>query len=147
MLTGQAAAHAANSKTTLLGAYEAPAALEQTEASPTARTLANKIAQRNGTGNAVVLVVRTRRRAAHTHLQANGKQLLQPATTALLATVEQGQKNAKQLARSAVDVDGYEKMLSRLRSEVHGGTWERLADWDDHLENPEADWLTNAAVA
>ena len=67
--------------------------------------------------------------------------------TALLATVEQGQKNAKQLARSAVDVDGYEKMLPRLRSEVHGGTWERLSDWDDHLENPEADWLENAAVA
>lgn len=46
-----------------------------------------------------------------------------------------------------VQVPSYDTLVSTLTEHVHQGAWKSLADWDDHLENTQLDWLENAAIS
>lgn len=133
MILTQIDAHVKTTPHELLGVYEVPERLEQTDASGTTSAMARKLAQR--TGRPALLVVVRAPRARLT--QANNTQLLGTTSALSAALVSKGEPQSV-----PVSVPEYNGLVKRLQSDVRGGHWTALVDFDDHLENTKLDWLS-----
>ncbi|WFC99004.1 hypothetical protein MYAM1_001739 [Malassezia yamatoensis] len=118
----------------IVGVYEVPESLDSRELSSTTVLLAQKMAAKSAHPALALLV--------------DGRKLLTPNLCAITAFVaSQDNKATKLINASEISVKNYSKLVSLLDAEVNNGKWKALADWDDQLENPHLDFLTNDTLA
>ncbi|CDU26072.1 uncharacterized protein SPSC_06239 [Sporisorium scitamineum] len=132
-----ATSYASTKNLTVVGLYEAPELVAERTPSQQAGKLAEKIATLASkealllfVNNATLLDTRSHSLSAYSVPAASSK----------------GETKPKALQGSTVALQDQSK-AAELESAVRKqGAWDKLVDFDDHLEDPSLDWLQNSAI-
>ncbi|EST04733.2 hypothetical protein PSEUBRA_006016 [Kalmanozyma brasiliensis GHG001] len=128
-----ATSYASTKNLTVVGLYEAPEMVSDRSTSQQANKLAEKIASLAGR-EAVLLLVDN----------ASILSTTQPLSAYTVVAGGKGEAKPKALPASAVSL---QNAASSLESAVRkDAAWEKIVDFDDHLEDPSLDWLQNPAI-
>lgn len=139
----EAHAHLSQSKGAVIGAYEAPALLDQTSPSPTTCALVSKIAQRADKPSAIALLVRAFFLTPRSQ-QVDGNRILQEEQSALIPYAVATKKDPAKLPPATVA--SYSTLRTTVKTEIDAAAFDAIADFDEHLEDARRDWLTNAPL-
>ncbi|KAJ9480206.1 MPN domain-containing protein [Pseudozyma hubeiensis] len=129
----------ASSKTLrVVGLYEAPELTSDRNPSPQANKLTEKIA---GLANAEALLLLVNNA---TLLKAGEHSL--SGFTVSSSTSGKGDTKPKALAGSAVVLQDQSRAAEVESAVRKDSAWDKIVDFDDHLEDPSLDWLQNLAI-
>lgn len=130
--------YASSKNLSIVGLYEAPELVSDRTPSPQASKLAEKIANL-ANKEALLLFVNNA-----TLLSLDGHSLA--GYTVSANSSGKGETKPKALQGSALSLQDQTKAKELEGAVRRDRTWEKLADFDDHLEDPSLDWLQNSAI-
>ncbi|KAJ1023493.1 hypothetical protein NDA16_003110 [Ustilago loliicola] len=135
-----ATSYASSKNLAVVGLYEAPELVSDRNVSRQASKLAEKITTFAGK-EALLLHVNNA-----TLLNPNNHSLSGYTVAATTSAGGKGEAKPKQLQGSAVSLQDSAKAKELEGAVRKERTWEKLVDFDDHLEDPSSDWLQNSAI-
>ncbi|CBQ72651.1 conserved hypothetical protein [Sporisorium reilianum SRZ2] len=132
-----ATSYASTKNLTVVGLYEAPELVAERTPSQQAAKLAEKIATLAGREALLLLVNNATLLDAKSHALSG---------YAVPAAGSKGEAKPKALQGSSVTLQDQSKVAELESAVRRQGAWEKIVDFDDHLEDQSLDWLQNAAI-
>jgi len=133
-----ASAYASSRNLAIVGLYEAPELVSDRTPSPQASKLAEKIATLANKEALLIFVNNTTLLSSSNHALTG--------YTVSANSSGKGETKPKALQGSALSLQDQSKAKELEGAVRRDRAWERLVDFDDHLEDPSLDWLQNSAI-